>query len=266
MPTTLVDGCNIYYDEIGKGQPLVLIMGLGADSSAWEEHYNAYKEHFRCILIDNRGAGRSDKPDGSYTTKQMAKDTVGVMDALGIDKAHISGISMGGAIAQEIGIGYPERVRTLTLISTWAKCNVYMTRIFEMFKEVNGVIDGDAFTRMLQLWIFPPQYHEDNFDDLLSREASGRQNPYPMPRQAFLSQCDACITHDTVGKLGSIKVPTLVTVGDRDIFTPYENSRYIADSIAGSEHEVLEGGGHTHHWEQLSKFNEKTLKFLLENK
>ena len=131
MPKTMVDGCNIYYEEVGQGQPLVLIMGLGADNTAWKEHYDAYKAHFRCILVDNRGAGQSDKPQGSYTTKQMAKDTIGVLDALNIDKAHFSGISMGGAIAQEIGIEYSERVKSLSIVSSWAKCNVYMTRVFE---------------------------------------------------------------------------------------------------------------------------------------
>src|SRR6476660_9398247 len=107
MPTVVSNGIRMHYEEQGSGDPLILIMGLGAPGSRWMDHVAAYEKRFRCFLIDNRGAGDPDKPDGPYTTKMMADDTAGLMQALGIENARIAGISMGSAIAQELALSYP---------------------------------------------------------------------------------------------------------------------------------------------------------------
>src|SRR6476469_1752432 len=117
------NGVKIYYHEKGKGQPLVLIMGFGADGTVWEKHLAVYQKHFRCIVLDNRGVGKSDQPIGPYSTQMMAADTIAVMDHAGVSSAYVAGISMGGAIAQELAINYPDRVTKLLLVSTWAKFN-----------------------------------------------------------------------------------------------------------------------------------------------
>jgi pimeloyl-ACP methyl ester carboxylesterase len=265
MPLVKSNGTEIYFEERGEGEPLVLIMGLGADGSLWEEHVKAYEKHFRCILMDNRGAGRSGKPVGPYSTLMMADDAIGVMDALKIQNAHISGISMGGAIAQEIALKCPERVRSITLVSTWSKCDAYTSRIFEMFKSLIQTSDPVAFGRMLQLWIFSARYHENHMDDLLRREGQNLSSPYPMPVHAFMAQCDACISHDTLDRLDSIKIPALIAVGDEDIFTPIHFSQDIVKKIRNSELYMIKGSGHTHHWEKLDEFNKKTLSFMLMN-
>lgn len=262
MPLVKSNGIEVYFEERGKGEPLILIMGLGADASLWAEHVKAYEKHFRCVLIDNRGAGRSDKPVGPYTSLTMAKDVIGVMDALEIQNAHISGISMGGAIAQEIALDSPERVKSITLVSTWPKCDAYMKRIFEMFKSLIQTSDPITFGRMLQLWIFTSGYHNSNLDDLLRREELSITNVYPMPVHAFMAQCDACIQHDAFERLESIGVPVLITAGDEDIFTPVRFSRSIAEKIRNSELYIIKGGGHAHHWEKLNEFNSKTLSFM----
>ncbi len=262
MPQVKANGIELYYEERGKGEPLILIMGLGADGSLWEEHVRAYEPHFRCLLLDNRGAGRSSKPEGPYTTKMMAADALGLMDALGIRRAHVSGISMGSCIAQEMALAAPTRVRSLTLISAWPRCDAYTVRIFEAFKAIIQTADPVAWTRLLQLWIFTPQYHAQHMDDLLRREALGIANPYPMPLHAFAAQCDACITHDTLDRLGQIRVPTLITVGDQDIFTPLHYAEEIHRRIAGSELFILPGCGHAHHWEAVEQFNARTLAFM----
>jgi pimeloyl-ACP methyl ester carboxylesterase len=265
MPTVQANGINIYYEERGSGEPLVLTMGLGADGSAWEDHVKTYEKHFRCIVIDNRGAGRSDKPEGSYSTKMMAKDIAGLMEALRIEKAHVSGISMGSAIAQELALAYPEKVKSLILNCSWDKCDSYTTRVFETFKSLIATTDYVTFTRNLQLWIFTPEYNNRNLQDLLEREINGKDYPYPMPVHAFQAQCDACTSHDTVGRLNLIQAPTLVTVGDRDIFTPMHYSERITKEISDAELLVFEGSGHTHHWDSLQEYNRKTLDFLLKN-
>jgi len=97
MPSVMVNGVRIAYQEVGAGAPLLLIMGLGAPGALWEKHVEAYARHFRCILMDNRGAGESDKPQGPYTTSMMADDAAGLLDHLGIDSARVAGISMGSS-------------------------------------------------------------------------------------------------------------------------------------------------------------------------
>jgi pimeloyl-ACP methyl ester carboxylesterase len=262
MPTIHVNGMDMYVEEQGEGEALVLIMGLGADGTLWQQHVDSYSRYLRCILIDNRGAGRSAKPIGPYTTTMMAEDTLAVMNALGIDKAHVSGISMGGAIAQELALLAPGRIQSMTLISTWQQCDVYTTRVFEMFRSLITTSDPLTFGRMLELWIFGPLFVNYHTDELLRREELGKLNPNPMPQHAFQAQCDACITHHTVERLGGLQIPVLITVGDKDIFTPLHYSVALAQEIPGSELLVFEDCGHAHHWEQLELFNEKTLNFM----
>ena len=262
MPDVQANGITIHYEERGSGDPLILIMGLGADGSLWEDHVKEYEKHFRCILMDNRGAGLSDKPEGPYSTKMMADDTAGLMDALGIEKAHIAGISMGGAIGQELALNHPDKVRSLVLVSTWAKCNNYAVTVFEHFRKIREVAKPDHFLELLQLWIFAPPYYDGNMDALREGQQDAAANENPMPQHAFSGQSDACINHDTTGRLDQIKVPTLITIGDQDIFTPPEFSQYLHENIAGSEFFFLEGTGHAHHWEALEKYNSKTSSFM----
>ncbi|NQX60738.1 alpha/beta fold hydrolase [Paenibacillus qinlingensis] len=263
MPTVNREGCSIYYTERGKGAPLVLLMGLGADSTVWEQHVQAYEAHFRCILVDNRGAGRTGKPNGPYTTRGMAKDTLAVLDDLGIKRAHVSGISMGSGIAQHVALLSPERVLSLTLNCPWHKVDVYTRRIFETLRNAYEVMTISDFQKLLQLFIFTPAYHEAHLDDLLAKQQGASEYEYSMPTHAFQAQCDACNTHNTKGLLGSIVAPTLITVGERDVFTPPHLSRSIAKEIPHAEVVVFKDSGHTHHWDQLERFNELTLSFML---
>lgn len=262
MPKLTCNGITMHYQERGSGPPLVLLMGLGADGSLWEEHVRAYENHYRCLLVDNRGAGDSDKPAGPYTTAEMARDTLGLLDALGIEQAHVSGISMGSAIAQELAILAPERVKSLVLNCPWAACDIYTTRIFETLRSGYEVLSGPDFQKLLQLFIFTPVYHERHLPDLLAREQGAAVNSNPMPVHAFQAQCDACITHDTVQRLGGVAARTLITVGDRDTFTPLQLSQTMMELMPNAELAVFEGSGHTHHWDQLMRFNEISLAFM----
>ncbi|MCD9023711.1 alpha/beta fold hydrolase [Cohnella silvisoli] len=265
MPVVDSNGIHINYVERGNGEPLVLLMGLGADGSVWEEHVRAYEKHFRCILVDNRGAGGSSKPEGPYTTAMMAQDTIGLLDALGIESAHFSGISMGSAIAQQVALLAPKRVRSLTLNCSWSECDHYSVRIFETFRAAYATMRADDFAKLLQLFIFTPEYHERNLKDLLARQQGALDNAAPMPAHAFAAQCDACISHNTTGQLRAIRTPTLITVGDRDIYTPPHLSQSIAQEIVHAEVEIFKGSGHTHHWDNLEKFNRVTLLFMLKH-
>jgi len=263
MPFAATNGIELHYTERGRGEPLVLLMGLGAAGSVWEEHVRAYEKHFRCILVDNRGAGESSRPEGPYTTKMMAADTIGLLDALGIGQAHFAGISMGSAIAQEAVLTAPERVRSLTLNCSWTACSVYTRRIFETLGAGYSGMRADDFQKLLQLIIYTPGYHEQHLAVLEAARQAALVQVNPMPVHAFQAQCDACISHDSTGRLGAVKAPTLITVGDKDLFTPLPLSLAIAQEIKHAELEIFQGSGHTHHWDKLEEFNRITLDFML---
>ncbi|MFF2091310.1 alpha/beta fold hydrolase [Paenibacillus sp. NPDC058174] len=266
MPVVQANGIELHYTERGQGEPLVLLMGLGAPGAVWEEHVRAYEPHFRCILIDNRGAGGSAKPEGPYTTRMMAADTIGLLDALHIDKAHISGISMGSAIAQEVALAAPDRVISLSLNCSWQQCDTYTRSVFETLGSGYSHMPADEFQKLLQLIIYTPAYYNNHALKLEAARAAALLEENPMPVHAFLAQCDACTSHQTTGRLGALTTPTLITVGDKDIFTPLHLSQVIAGEMKHAELQVFEGSGHTHHWDRLDDFNRITLDFLLRHR
>jgi pimeloyl-ACP methyl ester carboxylesterase len=256
------NGADIYYHERGTGEPLVLIMGFGADGKVWEKHAAVYEKYFRCIILDNRGVGLSDQSPGPYSTALMAADTIAVMDHAGVSSARVIGISMGGAIAQELAINYPSRVLSLALVSTWARFNNYAKKVYENLKHVRRQASAEYFTELLQLWIFAPPYYDEYVNEL-NTDAAGAH--YTQSTNGFEGQLDACINHDAVSRLSQIKVPVLITVGTMDIFTPPAFSELIHRNIPQSSLSVYPTGGHVHHWEDLDRFNKETLHFLLNN-
>lgn len=258
------EGCRIHYQVRGEGSPLVLLMGFGAPGSLWEKHVAEYEKHFQCILIDNRGVGASDAPSGPYSTSLMAKDTIAVMNHLNIAQAQIAGISMGGAIAQSTAIEYPERVKSLVLISTWPSFNRYATTVYENLKKIRRVAKPSDFMELLQLWIFAPPHYEKEYDELVEGQKQAQTDRHPQSQNGFDGQLDACIGHDVVEHLHKIKVPTLITIGMMDIFTPPPFSQILHEQIPNSTMIEFPEGGHVHHWEDLPRFNKVTTDFLIE--
>ena len=259
------NGTKIYYQVRGEGDPLILIMGFGADGDLWEKHVAEYEKHFMCVLIDNRGVGKSAQPKGPYYTAMMADDVVAVMDHAGIVKARVAGISMGGAITQQLALNHPDKVRCIALISTWPKFNNYAKTVYENLKKLRVTSKPDDFMELLQLWIFAPPFYEEGMTDLKQGQVGAANNPNPQSTEGFNGQLDACINHDVVDRLPEIKVPTLITVGDMDIFTPPEFSQVLHQGIGGSIYVNFPTGGHVHHWEDLVRFNKVTTEFLLKN-
>jgi pimeloyl-ACP methyl ester carboxylesterase len=263
MSSILSDGTRIHYEERGSGPPLILLMGLGAPGSLWADHVAAYEQHFRCFMIDNRGAGESDRPPGPYTTRMMAEDTAQVMQSLGIERARVAGISMGSGIAQELALAHPDLVRSLLLISSWARCDAYTQAVFDHFKKMRALASPADFVQLLQLWIASPAYFADNLENLTKDQDTASDGYMPLP--AFVSQCDACSSHNTLDRLASISAPSLLTVGQLDVFTPMRLSAEMHARMPNSELLVFEGRGHIHHWEDLQRFNVQTLEYLLEH-
>src|SRR5215510_15790856 len=163
----------------------------------------------------------------------MADDTAGLMQALGIENARVAGISMGSAIAQELALSYPKKVRSLVLVSSWSRCDRYNQIVFEHFKKMRELASPADFTQLLQLWIASAPYYEEHFNEMV-RDQTNAQEGY-MPVHAFQAQSDACIMHNTFDRLDQIMVPTLLTAGDADIFTPLRLTAEMHERMSSSE-------------------------------
>ena len=257
------NGIRISYEERGNGEPLILLMGLGAPGAKWEPHVKAYEKYFKCIMIDNRGAGQSDKPAAeSYTIEEMANDTLGLMDALGIQSAFFNGISMGGAIAEYIAIYHPERVRALVLTSTFPCMNVTMRRAITILRDCCGILPGDMFGKLGQWMIYGFDFQNINERQMLIDEENDAKYPYPMPAYAYKAQCNAILQHDVMQDLAKIKAPTLVAHGDDDHLAPFYLAMKTYECISDSELYVKHGGGHVQHFEDPENYNAASLDFL----
>ena len=260
------NGITLAYEECGSGDPLVLMMGLGAPGSVWEQHAVEYQKHFHCFLVDNRGAGDSEKPEGPYTTAQMADDYAGLIRALNLGSVRVAGLSMGGGIAQELALRHPDLVRSMVLVCAWAKCDFYMRVVFEHFAKMRAVSRPEDFVQLLQLWIWTPAWMDEHAEDVVAAQretAEAAARGEFMPLAAFEAQCHACTHHDTTARLKEIAVPVLLTTGTDDIFVPMRCGEELHRSIAGSDLHVFPGRGHVHHWESLDEFNQVTTDWLL---
>ena len=255
---------SFHVEITGQGEPLVLIMGLGAPGDKWRPNVAAYQEHFQCITIDNRGAGRSSKPEeDSYSTARMAEDVIGIMDALSISKAHINGVSMGGAIAQHLAADHPDRVRSLILTSTFASVSNSFRRAIETLRDAIDQLDGHTFKRLNQWMTFSQITQNTKEQMLLTAEKEDMAHPYPMPHYAYKAQCNARLNHNTADRFKAIKAPTLIAAGDCDLFVTMEKTMELYEGIPDSQLYLCRGGGHVHEWEHLKEYNAATLEFLL---
>jgi pimeloyl-ACP methyl ester carboxylesterase len=262
MPKIRVRDISIYYQEAGEGDPLVLLMGWGGDHTAWALQVPTLSAEFRCVAPDNRGAGQTDQPDLPYTIRMLADDTVGLLDALGIRRAHIAGLSMGGMIAQEMAINYPDRLRTLQLHATMPRVDPFVRAIAESLLRARAAFGREEFVRTLLPWILSSQTYAERPELVELMVQRLVENPHPASLTGLTRQAEACWAHDTRERLGRIQCPTLITVGAEDIFVPLRFSRVLQEGIPGAELLVIEGGGHGCLWEQAEVFNTACLAFL----
>ena len=262
MPTVAANGIDLYYVEAGSGEPLVLLMGFGGDHLSWGFQLGAFSAKYRVIAFDNRGSGRSSAPDTPYTTRLMADDTAALMDRLGIESAHILGVSLGGLIAQELALTYPDRVRSLQLHCTAARPDRYMLALLENLRAVRARLGRDAAQRAMALWLFAPATFNERpeFVEMLLYAANTQS--HPQSEVGFARQGDSIVSHDAVARLAAITCPTLVTVGEDDHLAPVRLSREIVAAIPHAEFHTVPGAGHVLFWERPAEFNALCLGFL----
>jgi len=265
MPTVKVGDLNMYYEIHGEGEPLLLIMGYGANTRWWYPQIAVFSQEYQVIAFDNRGAGRSDKPDSPYTMEMMAEDTAGLLNAIGIDAAHIFGVSMGGMIAQEFALRYPHRVISFILgcTSPGGRNAVIadqeaLTFLFDTERRKHLTLEEQA--RELLPFLFSQEFIDKNTK--LIGEFIARVLEYPTPPHGFERQGEAIKGFNAYERLPEIKAPTLVMAGTADRLIPVENSRIIASRIPGAELIVFENVGHGFTGEALGEVNKAVLDFL----
>lgn len=262
MPHARAGDISLYYEEAGRGEALVLVMGLGADHLAWAFQVPAFAERYRVITFDNRGAGQTDAPDRPYTTRMMADDTVGLLDALGIDRAHVLGASLGGMIAQEIALNHPARVRSLQLHCTLGRPDAYMRAQIETARVQRRKLTREEALRAGYLWLCAPVTYEEKPELVEMLVQGALANPYPMSLTGFERQCDAVQSHDALDRVAAVRCPTLISVAESDILVPPRFSRALAERMPKAEFRTIERAGHGYFWERPEAFNAMCLEFL----
>ncbi len=263
MARAEVNGLSIAYDDTGTGNPIIMINGLGADRSAWHLQVPALAREFRTITFDNRDVGETGPSTHDYTGRQFADDTVGLMESLGIDRAHIVGASMGGSIAQEMAINYPDRVRTLTLVCSWPSTDPWLKELLLTWENIFAALGPAEWARAHWPWVFTHRFYQDQ-EAIEGLKRTVRNAPNPQSTEMYRRQSQAAINHDARDELGQISAPTHVICGEEDIFIPLRFSRELVSAIPGAMLTVIPEAGHGMFWEATDEFNEAVLGFIRE--
>ena len=262
MPHTDVPGFRMYYEEHGSGFPLLMINGLGSDHLEWLHQIPAFEARFRVVVFDNRGTGRSGVPPGPYTTGQMADDAASLLRALGIPRAHVLGVSLGGMIAQEVALRHPDRVEGLVLGCTGPGGGLSVRPPPEAMAAFALVKREDPEAELRRMLPFL-------YTDACMRERPGevegfvrRRLDHPTPPGGYLAQLFAAVSHDASSRLEKIQARTLVITGDADRLVHWENSLRITGRIPAATLIVLPGAPHRLFAETADAFNLEVLRFL----
>ena len=266
MPKVKVNDITMSYEQQGTGEPLVLIPYLAADNACYAFQVADYAKHFTCISVDPRGAGQTDKPAGSYSTELFADDIAAFMAALGMDRAHVAGLSLGAATGMWLAAKHPDKVKTLSLHSGWTKTDPFLKVVAQGWQTMAKGL-GSVTEMVIQgifPWCFTPELYAAKPEYIESLAAFVRGRP-AQPLDAFLRQSDAVIGHDAESQLGKIKAPTQITFGRHDVVTSVRFADAMKNGIRKSEMVVFEGCSHAPIYENVSEFNQKTLEFLKRN-
>ncbi len=264
MPQADVDGLSINYEVTGRGEPLVLLPYLAADNACYAFQFPAYTEHFRCISVDLPGSGESDKPPGPYSTETYADQLAGFLGAIGIERAHVAGVSLGAAVATHLAARHPERVRSLSLHSAWDRTDAYLRTVVELWRALAGALPtvADVVIQGIFPLCFTPEMYDERPDYAQALADFVRGRP-PQPVEAFMWQSDAVLAHDASSALEKVQAPTLVTFGAHDLATSTRFADPLTSGIADTELVVFDHLSHGALHEDPETFNGATVDFLL---
>jgi pimeloyl-ACP methyl ester carboxylesterase len=259
MAFTVNQGAKIYWDQLGEGDPLLLIMGLGYPSDSWHRSRPVLARKYRTIALDNRGAGRSDRPEGPYSIALMASDAAAVLEAAGVESAHVFGFSMGGMIAQELALQYPKRVRSLILgcTSTGGPQAVQAEPEAIQMLMSRGNMPPEQAARAAVPFI----YHPATPRKLIEEDLETRR-PWFVSQEAYTAQLQGVVTFESYGRLSQINSPALIIHGETDRLVPAGNGRAIAEKIPGAKLILLAHASHIFTTDQPEAAHRAILEFL----
>jgi 3-oxoadipate enol-lactonase len=252
---------GVYYEEAGEGEPLLMVQGLGTDHLGWMLQVPEFSKHHRVITFDNRDVGQSKQADKPYEVADMARDALTLADQLELDTFHLVGMSMGGAIAQEMALLAPERLRTLTLVVTFAGGGNWAAERARLWSEIRGLIEHETHLDWLLLFGMSEQFYDSPERIEYSKQLM-RANPHPQSTEAFQRQVEASGRHEARDRLGQISVPTHVIGAEHDTLVPVWKSKEIADLIPNADYSVMPGAPHALNMERAQEFNELVLGWL----
>jgi 3-oxoadipate enol-lactonase len=264
MPEINIGKSSLYYEIHGEGHPLVMIRGLGSNADHWYSQLPALSAKYRVLTFDNRGIARSPEPGGEFSVSVMARDTLGLLDALELERPHIMGLSMGGMIAQELAIAHPDRVNGLVLACTHPGGHKQIRpapKVEELFKRMVYVGSLQSKIEAASV-LFAPETLAHRPET--AREYAEISLKHPAGPEILTKQWIAVREHDTYDRLQQIKAPTLVLTGDADVLIPPGNSKILAELIPDARLKVVPGGGHQILVEQAKACNEAILAFFSE--
>jgi aminoacrylate hydrolase len=255
----IADG-TIHYEESGQGEPLIFVSGLNGVGRYWEPQVPVFSKRFRVITYDQRGTGASDRLQREFSVDQMARELSALMDTLDISRAHIVGLSTGGAIGQTLAIVEPERIDRFVACSTWTHCDPWFRRLFEARRAMYRNAGTELHAMFHPLWLYPPDYvnaHDAELDEERRRSAAAAP-----PVEVAVGRIEALLRFDRRADLHRIAAPTLVIAADNDYITPSYFGEALAKSIPGARLELLHGGGHSISKTRAETFNRLVMTFL----
>lgn len=229
---------------------------------SWQAQVIAFSSHYRVITYDQRGTGASDRLQRAFSIDQMTDEVTGLMDALGIERAHMVGMPTGGAIAQTLAIVCPERLARMILCSTWTHCDPWFRRLFEARRALYQQCGSELHGKFYPLWLYPPDWvnaHDGEIEEEQKRSLAGAP-----PVEVSVGRIDALLAFDRRADIGRIRTPTLILSADNDCITPSYYSEALARAIPGARLHVMHGGGHAFTKTRAEEFNRIALEFLHE--
>jgi pimeloyl-ACP methyl ester carboxylesterase len=257
------NGTEIWTERRGQGPDVLLIAGLGDPAEAWQFQLDGLSESYLLTAFDNRGVGRTPLPEEHLSASMMADDAAALLRTLEIPSAHVASYSMGSAIAQELALRHPELIRSLVLISTYARPDALWRSQLNFWRWLPEVAPSErAFFEGFFTWVYTPRAHADGTVDQLIEEALAF--PHKQTLEAFQAQVDVCLAHDTVDRLAEIAAPTVVLSSELDIILPPRIGRSVAAAIPNARFEVMAGEAHQPFQEVPEEFNARVEAFWRE--
>jgi pimeloyl-ACP methyl ester carboxylesterase len=262
MPFADANGQRIYHEVAGEGEPLLCVAGLGADHLSFIPQVKELKDHFKVITFDNRDVGQSSYVEGEYEVIDMAGDAMALADELGLERFHLLGMSLGGTIAQEMALGWPDRVKTLTLVVTWASRGPWGEKRARLWANQVDRAPHEEHIDNLMLLCFSERFYEDHPERLTYLRRLMLEPEHPQDIEGFKRQLSAGSRHEARERLPSLELPVHVIGAEEDVLVPVWKSKQLAELIPGAELTVIPGAPHALNIERPEDLNRAVLGFI----